>query len=80
MPPTVITTSELDFKRRDAKAFSKRLMKVGRLYDLLDMPRGPHGYEGMGMPESKWAQEELMKLWKTVVESDEPIRMPEINI
>ena len=55
-------------------------MKVGRLYDLLDMPRGPHGYEGMGMPESKWAQEELMKLWKTVVESDEPIRMPEINI
>ena len=56
MPPTVITTSEMDFARRDSVHFSGRLKSVGRQLDLLDMPRVTHGYENdKFLPESKWA-------------------------
>ena len=53
MPPTVITTSEMDFERRDTVHFTERLKKVGRQLDLLDMPRVTHGYENnKGLPEA----------------------------
>lgn len=45
LPPVIITTSEFDFIRRDAKCFSKRLLKAGKLLDLHDMAGGHHGYE-----------------------------------
>ena len=45
MPPTIVTTGEFDFMRKDALAIIEKLRKAGRLLDVLDMPGASHAQE-----------------------------------
>lgn len=72
LPPTIVTTGEFDFLRRDALAIIPKLQAAGRLLDVLDVPGTKHSFESeVESPSALLAEFETVKIWKRFVLCEE---------
>lgn len=80
MPPTIVTTGEFDFMRKDALAIIEKLRKAGRLLDVLDMPGASHAQEQKVNDASALLSEiETIRIWNKFVLGEEQKLRPAIS-